>query len=270
MSFWDLAQSGEFAAALGGAGAAFLLEAVRRRVADNSRQQAGVNMALLELSQMQTVLKNFHDQVFVDALPVLRAALGRDPHGFEYWGAAGLADEDLKIEFEHLSGMLISHDPGLMQAMYMAERTYLTNKMLMREHAELRIEFQRSLASKHGPTGAIAVAAIPGIVGIDLFKRLEHVAGELQKNLPRDCELIMGVADRLLRAAKLQYPTRRFIQFSVTDRFPVNSDKPTGQPAAWRAGTRWVTDQIRHKKIARVLALVATFVAAYFVAKRFS
>ena len=95
MSLGSIVGSSEFAAALGGAGSAFLLEALRRWLADSTKKQASINLALLSLGEMYTVLKNFHDQVFIEPRAALAATLGRDPLPFEFKPAIGMSDHGL-------------------------------------------------------------------------------------------------------------------------------------------------------------------------------
>jgi len=245
MSFWNIAGSKEFAAALGGAGAAFLLEAMRRWWADNSKKQASINMALLSLSQMYTVLKNYHDQVFVDARPALEKELGHDPPPFYYKAAIGTGDQQLRIKYEELGSLLRSYDPDVLSRLLAAERCYLSGRALMDEHALLHREFQRRAAADPSTATASTIGAIKGIVGPDLYGQLEATVEGLQEGLPKDYATISTVGRQVREVARMQFPVRRFVGFNPIERTDVVDISVVGKPASWRMALRWIVDLVR-------------------------
>lgn len=237
--------------ALAGALAAFLLEALRRWVADNARRQSSINLAALSLVQMYTLMKNYHDQVFVDGRETLIAQLpgGREPLAFEYLPAGGLPEQQLAIDYESLGCLVRSHDPDVLHRVLAAERIFLGARHAMLEHERLHRLVQRRLAEQVDPMQPIAVRQLPNLVGGDLFKQLTDIATLLRDETPKDMQQILAAASQLREVARFHFPFRRFIGFDVVPRREaMTPPKDTRQPAWWRRTLRGLVSKFRSER----------------------
>ena len=232
--------------ALVGALAAFLLEALRRWYTDNTRRQATINLALLSLTQMYTVMKNYHDQVFVDRRATLALQLGREPHLFEYMPRSGIAEQQLRLDFEGLGVLLRSHDPDVLNRLLAAERTFLATRYKMLEHVRLHQEFQRRIAEARVPE---AVPINPrDIVGPDLYAQLRDIATSLRDEAPADMQQILAAAEQLRGVATIHFPTRRFVGFQVVRRKDATMPPASlAAPKCWRRALHSLVQSFRRR-----------------------
>lgn len=237
--------------ALAGALGAFFLEAFRRWIANNAERQAAINLALLSLVQMYTVMRNYHDQVFVDGranlLPLLPA--GREPFPFEYLPAGGISEQQLAIDYRSLSWSLQSHDPDVLHRVLAAERIFLADRHTMIDHERLHRLVQRNLADGVDPAQPMTVGQLSDMAGADLVKQLNDVAVILRDKLPQDASNVLAAAGQLREVARAHFPTRSFIGFDVVPR-KVATTPPSGalRPRWWRRLLRSITMTLRARR----------------------
>ncbi len=236
IDFGSVFTSTEFWAALFGALAAFLLEALRRRWADNTRRQAAINLALLSLAQMYTVMRNYHDQVFIAGREALMKQIPGEPPVWAYQPAHGLTDLQLRLDYEALGVFLQSHDPDLLHRVLAAERIYHGAHFQMLEHLKLHREFQRRLAETRAPEEFNAPSQpLEDIVGPDLLGQLTSIATSLRDKTSGDLQQVLAATNQLRDVARAHFPTRMFLGIDVVS--PKDATKPPShirKPRLWR------------------------------------
>src|SRR5580704_13057821 len=102
----------EFWAALFGAAAAFLLEAIRRWRSERRRDIAVGNQALFVLVQMYTSLVAL--RVFInDRINLMKERESRAPRYFEYQAMSLVWNDNMRLPMDRLGFLLQSYDPDL-------------------------------------------------------------------------------------------------------------------------------------------------------------
>lgn len=232
----EILASTEFWAALFGALAAFSLEALRRRWSDNTRRQALINLALLSLAQMYTVMRNYHDQVFIRGREALMKQIPDEPPVWSYQPTHGLTELQLRLDYEALGVLLQSHDPDLLHRVLAAERIYQGAHYQMLEHLRLHRDFQRRLAEAREPEAFSAPQPrLEDVVGPDLHGQLTSIATSLRDKTPGDLQQVLAAARQLRDVARAHFPTRMFLGIDVIP--AKDATRPPSQkrkPKLWR------------------------------------
>ncbi len=232
---YQVLSSTEFWAALFGALAAFLLEAIRRRRNENLANATAINLTLSRLGQMYNLLKNYHDQAFVEPMQQLRTTLGHEPSPILFKPLVGMGEPDLRIPHEQLGVLMRSHDPDIVNRIYGAERGYLGFLAQMREHTSLHHKLQhRMSAGGFDANAMVPVEVVQRLVGYDLFKQVEDIAMALRDQLPQTYREILEIQSQLHGVAKAHFPTRKFIRIKPIDRSPISKIHNTRKPNWWR------------------------------------
>ncbi|MEX2149071.1 MAG: hypothetical protein WD793_02575 [Steroidobacteraceae bacterium] len=222
--------------ALTGALAAFLLEAARRWVADNTRRQAAINLALLSLAQMYTAMRNYHDQVFIAGRKALMKLNEGEPPVWAYQPAHGLTELQLRLNYEELGVLLKSHDPDLLHRVLAAERIYQGAHYQMLEHLRLHREFQHRLAEAREPTQFNAPPRpLEDVVGPDLYGQLTSIATSLRDKTASDMQQVLASANQLRVVARAHFPVRLFLGIDVVpSKDATRPPSQTKKPKLWR------------------------------------
>jgi hypothetical protein len=249
VSFKEIHGTGEFWAALFGAGAAFLLEGYRRWREDCRKQLEAGNATILALSQMYSLLKNIEAQLFAARAEFIRKRFQRAPLFFEYLSPVPVRYEGLKVPLEQLRFVLGTHDPDLLNRLLSVERGFTTILAVLEEHHRLHKLFQEKTAEAQSAGTLPAVFSqenLVATVGTGLYEQLRSIVESLQADLRIYSDLLFEMAKQLHALLAYQFPTRVVMRFDKQERRDAGL-KPTSsrRPAMWRRAVRFVVDRVK-------------------------
>jgi hypothetical protein len=216
------------------------------RASDSANRTAG-NLALITLSQMYALIENIHRHLLVDEPTRAARLLGRPPVEFELRSAIGVDSTGLHMPADQLGFLVNSYDPDVLNRLMVIERAFTSMLDLLRRHEMLHRQLQEKMAAADpGPGFEVTVGGVARIVGMNLIMQIVDTVRGLQTGLPETRDNLLAVGDQLRNALRMQFPTRRFVQF-----IPVARDRPIHglpeftKPALWRRIVRWGVDTIR-------------------------
>jgi len=236
--------STEFWAALFGALAAFLLEALRRWAADRKHELAVGNEAVFALAQMHTLATLFFNQVFKDREAEVRSFQKRDPVYFEYlpfglpWNAA------VKVPLDRLGFVLGSYHPDLLNRLAAVDREFASCVETIVERNAQHREFQRRHVLLPATSGTRSVAIMEEMIGVDLCSQLKHSTEFLKRNLPRCAKDALSVGQQLTEMLSYHFPTGRITRFTPISRTTA-IDAPQVTAPLWRRAIRTLVSALR-------------------------
>lgn len=229
----------EFWAALFGALAAFMLEAMRRWLQDRRANLAAGNEAVFVMAQMYTVAKNAHQQLFEDRAKVVREGTGREPFYFEYLGADVVWNPSDHVQTSKLGFILRSHNPDVLNSVAAVDRAFFNLLGALEAHKRLQVEFQLRSASVVG-SGAAPLPVVEAAVGQPICLQLRDLTNFLQNDMPKDAQLIHEIARQLSETLTLIFPTGRVTRFQQVPRRLAGTPVTGVKAAAWRRAVRAV------------------------------
>jgi hypothetical protein len=226
----------EFGAAFFGAVAAFALEALRRRGERHRENLAAGNEAIMVLAQMYSVLRNYHQQAFLNRAIEVRSRLNRDPVYVEYLPVTIAWNERSTLPMNRLGFLLRSHDADILNRLSSVERGFLTVLATTRVRNEVHFRFQERARPVLSLSGAPVVEGrvVEEAVGFDLTLQLKQLTEHLKADLPRTFEDLLSLSKQLSDVLALVFPTGRVIGFKPISA-PVEglSPPPNSKRAAW-------------------------------------
>lgn len=231
--------------ALGGAVAAFLLEALRRWAADGKRELATGNEAVFALAQMHTLSTLLFNQVFKDREAVVRQAQNREPVYFEYLPMGVPSNASIKLPLDRLGFILGSYHPDLLNRLAAVDREFASVFETLTERNIQQREFQRRHAEllKSTPAGA-PQHILEQLIGADLCAQLKHNTEYLKRNLPRCTEHALAAGAQLTEMLSYQFPVGRITNFAPIPRTTA-VDAPAVTAPAWRRAIRGLVTRYR-------------------------
>jgi hypothetical protein len=252
---------GEFGAAFFGAVAAFALEALRRRGEEQREDLAAGNEAVMMLAQMYSVLRNYHQQAFVDRAIAVRNELNRDPVYVEYLPVTVAWNERSTLPMNRLGFLLRSHDADILNRLSLVERGFLTVLATNRLRNEVHLRFQeRARAVLLHPTTPVPSHLVEQAVGYDLALQLKQLTEHLKADIPRTFEDLLSLSKQLSDVLALEFPTGRIAGFKPTSA-PVEGISPPAnakKAAWWRRRLRALVNKWRGLREARASADVSS------------
>jgi hypothetical protein len=236
--------SPEFWAAGFGAMAAFGLEALRRYQVERRRELMAGNEAIFVLAQYANILRAIHGQKFVDAAPVLREKLRREPIYVDFQPVEATWNPSMRIPFGRLGFLLRTHDADLINRLGGAERDSLGLLRLLDRRNAQHLEFQRRAAIRVLPNAEAAqpLAAVEEAVGLDIARQLRQSTEDLQKLLPATIETVETRARELTNVLRYEFLFSRPVKLEVKDSVPPSEQERRPRAPIWRRAVRAVVD----------------------------
>ncbi len=237
-----------FFGALGGALAAFFLEALRRWRAERVTQIAAGNEAIFALSQMYARAVGIYQQQFIDRAKFFREQEKRDPNYAEI-----LPIEQgrtiIRIQLDRLGFLLRSHDPDLLNRLVTVDTHFDVLMQVIEKRNTTQVEWQKASATaiaSHFLGQTIPFEILENLIGIDLSFRLKHMTEALQQQLPECAENLKTVGKQLTDALLWIFPTGRINSFIDSGR-RIASPIPTNvlRPRLWRRMVRCIVKLAR-------------------------
>jgi hypothetical protein len=245
--------SAEFWAALFGAGAAFLLEALRRWLSERRHERAIGNQALFVFVQMYATLSDLQKAIH-SRVQLLQSREGRVPHYFEYPAMGLVWNEDMRLPIDRLGFLLQSYDPDLLNRMARVESSFFTILYTLEKRTTAHMEFTNRAEEKFGENLPIPIELERGI-GPDIAMRSRDLTNSLLEQLPSTIDQIPKVGKQLAETLSLIFPLSPPIgsDFAV---YKFTADPPSGaKPPQWRQSlrdaVRWVKRRIKRATTAK-------------------
>jgi hypothetical protein len=235
----------EFWAALFGAVAAFMLEAMRRFWMDRRHDLAAGNEGVFSLAQMGTLARLIYNQSFIDRDATIREFQNREAFYFEYLPMTLPWNITVKLPFERLGFILRSYDPDLLNWLAAAERDFASLIQTLSERNTQQLEFQRRHAAIPKAQAPVSTAVFEKMIGTDLVDQLKHSTEMLKVGLPRCEENALRLGQRLTQTLSYQFPLGRIANFSPIERTSMNDTSHIPSPRLWRRFVRGCVTRIR-------------------------
>jgi hypothetical protein len=231
--------------ALGGAVAAFLLEAIRRWAFDRKHELAAGNEAVFTLAQMHTLATLLFNQIFKDREATLREIQSREPFYFEYLPMGVPSSAAIKVPLDRLGFILASYHPDLLNRLAAVDREFASVLETLAERNRQQRDFQRRHVEllKSTPAG-VAPHILEQLIGADLCSQLKANTDFLKRNLPRCAEHALSAGSQLTEMLSYHFPVGRITNFAPIPRTTA-VEAPAVTGPAWRRAVRALVTRIR-------------------------
>lgn len=230
--------------ALGGAVAAFLLEALRRRAADRKRELAAGNEAVFALSQMHGLATLLYEQIFEKREAKIQKALQRDPVYFEYLPMGIPSNAFVRLSLDRLGFILGSYHPDLLNRLAAVDREFASALETLVERNTQHREFQSRQVQRLSSQPGAPAHILEQVIGIDLSSQLKANTAYLQRNLPLCAEHTLAAGRQLAELLSYHFPVGRITTFEPIPR-TVAVEAPAAAAPAWRRAVRALMTCIR-------------------------
>jgi hypothetical protein len=240
-------RSAEFWAALFGAAAAFLLEAIRRWRSERRRDIAIGNQALFVLVQMYTTLAALRNFIN-DRINLMKERESRAPHYFEYQAMSLVWNENMRLPVDRLGFLLQSYDPDLLNRMIQVETSFFMILYNLKKRTEAHMEFTARAEQLFG-MDLPSPSELERGVGPNIAMRLRALTEALLKHVPLTIEQIPKVGRQLSETLSFVFPMTPPIGSDFTPYKFTTDPPPDVEPPRWRRSlrdsVRWIKRRIK-------------------------
>jgi hypothetical protein len=237
--------SAEFWAALFGALAAFLLEAMRRWIQDRKHKIAAGNEAVFAMAQMHSLATLINNQMFEDRKVQVRKVMEREPLYFEFLPMPLPPDIWSKMGLDRLGFILATYNPNLMSKLAGFERGFSALMHFVERRNAQHEEFQQRRVALPHPDAPVQQAHLEKMIGIDLCAQLRQSTEELMKGLPKAAADAVELGKQLSATLSFVFPLARISRFTPTDRQRSISAGPDPVAPLWRRLVRGFVTKVR-------------------------
>jgi hypothetical protein len=240
----------EFGAAFFGAVAAFALEAIRRWREERRKELRAGNEAIFVLSQMYSVMRNFHQQAIVDRAAFVRQGVGREPKYLEYIPFAIAWNPQTVLPISSLGFLLESHEPDVLNRLAQVERAFLSVLEVNVRRSQVHVQFQERARAVLGPAQEMPSDELEAKVGFDLAMQLQQFTAHMLEDVPRTRDGLLEMGKQLRSVLELEYPLGRIVGFTPFDNPVEGLSPPTNlrRPSLWRRWLRTIVNLKRRRE----------------------